>query len=308
MPNADMILRSSDLVDFRINRSAFVASSPFFGHLFSLPQSSDNDVVDGLPLVHCPEDASVLNSFISMVHSVPPSIPAPDSGDDLLNILAACKKYDMTTVQSSIRAEIRHKGLLSPSGAESFRLFAVASSKGLVPEMEATAIITLKYPMTFEFIGDALKSFEPWALHKLVRFRQYCHVSLFSCLWLLSRQELRPSRVWVGCPKADGGALPGWLENIFAAKSRRLDTFERPLPYVKPSSFRKEYVEALRAHIRENNCAFCMKIHTLNGESYCTEVEKKLAQAWDIRYVSRDELPGVRAHTKRMYLLFNHSD
>ena len=51
-----------------------------------------------------------------------------------------------------------------------------------------------------------------------------------------------------------------------------------------------------------------MKIHTLNGESYCTEVEKNLAQAWDIKYVSRDELPGVRAHTKRIYLSFDHSD
>jgi hypothetical protein len=115
--------------------------------MFSLPQSSDNEMVDGLPLVHCPEDASVLNSLISLLYSVPPDIP--DSDDGILILLAACQKYDMYTVQSSIRSEIRRRGLLSPSGAESFRLFAVASSKGLIPEMETAAIITLEHPMTF---------------------------------------------------------------------------------------------------------------------------------------------------------------
>jgi len=69
--------------------------------MFSLPQSSDNEVVDGLPLVHFPEDASVLNSLISMLYAVPPEIP--DSDDQVLTLLATCQKYDMTTVQSSIR-------------------------------------------------------------------------------------------------------------------------------------------------------------------------------------------------------------
>jgi hypothetical protein len=300
MPNADVILRSSDLVDFRVNRSVFVASSPFFGDMFSLPQSLDSEVVDGLPLVHCPEDASVLNSLISLLYPVPPEIP--DSDDDVLILLSACQKYDMATVQSSILAEIRRRGLLSPSGVESFRLFAVASSKGLIPEMEATAIITLEHPITFEFLGDALRSFEPWALRKLARFHQYCRVGLVSCLLLLSRKELTPSRIWVGCPKADAGALPDWLEKIFSTKFRKLDTFEHPLPFIKPSSFREEYLEALQAHIRENDCTFCTKIHALHGEHFCTEIEKKLTQAWDIRYLSRDELPGVRARTTRMYL------
>lgn len=254
-------------------------------------------MVDGLPLVHCPEDASVLNSLISLLYSVPPDIP--DSDDGILILLAACQKYDMYTVQSSIRSEIRRRGLLSPSGAESFRLFAVASSKGLIPEMETAAIITLEHPMTFEFLGDTLRSFEPWALRKLARFHQYCRVSLVSCLWLLSRKELAPLRAWVGCPKADAGALPDWLESIFSTKIRKLDTFEHPLPFVKPSSFREEYLEAFQAHVRENDCTFCMKIHALHGEHFCTEIEKKLTQAWDIRYVSRDELPGVRVHTAR---------
>ena len=312
MHHADVVLRSSDLVDFHVNRSVFAASSPFFSDMFSLPQPSDNEAIDGLPLVHCPEDASVLNSLISVLYSVPPDIP--DSYSDVLTILSVCQKYDMDiSVQSTIHAEIRRRGLLSPSGVESFRLFAVVSRMGLIPEMEATAIITLQHPMTFEFLGDVLGSFEPWALHKLARFREYCRISLISCLRMLSSQNLRPSRVWVGegCPKADGRVLPVWLESIFSTKFRVLDTctFEDPLPFVKPSSFRDEYLAALRAHVRDNDdCTYCMKIHALNGDDFCTDVEKRLAQAWDVQYVSRDELPGVRAYTTRMYPLFIHSE
>ena len=265
--------------------------------MFSLPQSSDNEVVDGLPLVHFPEDASVLNSLISMLYAVPPEIP--DSDDQVLTLLATCQKYDMTTVQSSIRTEVGRRGLLSPTGAESFRVFAVACRKVLIPEMEAAALLTLHYPMTFEYLGDTLRSFEPWALRKLARFHQYCRISLLSCLrllWIkLGINRIGPSSVWIGCPKADG-ALPDWLADIFLTKFPKLTTFKYPLPFVKPSSFREEYLVALQAHVRENNCSFCMKIHTLKGEEFCTEVEKKLAQAWDIQYVSRDELPGVRAY------------
>ena len=205
----------------------------------------------------------------------------------------------MTTVQSSIRTEVGRRGLLSPTGAESFRVFAVACRNGLIPEMEAAALLTLDYPMTFKFLGDILKSFEPWALHKLARFHRYCRVSLISCLqflWLkLGINSKGTSHVWVGCPKADG-ALPDWLSKIFLTKFSKLATFEYPLPFVNPSIFRQEYLVALQAHVRENDCSFCMKIHTLYGEAFCTEVEKKLTQAWDIRYISSDELPGVRAY------------
>jgi hypothetical protein len=178
--------------------------------------------------------------------------------------------------------------------------------------MEAAALLTLDYPMTFEFLGDALRSFEPWALRKLARFHRYCRISLTSCLrllWIkLGINHKGTSHVWVGCPKADG-ALPDWLSEIFLTKFPKLATFEYPLPFVKPSSFREEYLVALQAHVRENNCSFCMRIHTLKGEDFCTEIEKKLAQAWDIQYVSRDELPGVRAYaTFHRCPLFSPSD
>ena len=113
MPDADVIIQSSDSVNFRVRRSILATSSPFYGDLFSLPQPSDHIVVDGFPVVHLPEDAEVLDSLIPWLYHVPPELS--NSDDKILSLLAACQKYDMTTIQSSIRAEVSRRGLLLPT-------------------------------------------------------------------------------------------------------------------------------------------------------------------------------------------------
>ena len=100
---ADVILQSSDLVNFRVNKSVLATSSPLFSDIFTLPQPPNDTAPDELPVVHVSEDAVVLNSLISMLYPVPPEMPS--SSDDLLALLAATAKYDMDTIRSSIRAE-----------------------------------------------------------------------------------------------------------------------------------------------------------------------------------------------------------
>ena len=147
--------------------------------MFSLPQHANNEDIDGLPVVHLSEDAEVLNSLISMLYPVPPEIPSND--DNILALLAASQKYDMVAVQSSIRAEASHRGLLSPKGAEAFRVHAIAWRRRLIPKMETAARLTLDYPMTFDYLGEALRSFEGWVLRDLANLRQRCRDSLTPC-------------------------------------------------------------------------------------------------------------------------------
>ncbi|KAH9958134.1 hypothetical protein BC827DRAFT_1101431, partial [Russula dissimulans] len=177
-PGADIILRSSNLIHFRLHKSVLVTSSPFFRDMLSLPQPTSDESPDGLPLVDLPEDADVLNSLVSMLYPVTPDIPGSD--DSILDLLAAAQKYDMVAVQSSIRAAVSRRALLSPAGAEAFRVHAIACSKRLLPETEATARLTLHYPMTFESLGDALRSFDGWELRDLARFRLSCNAKLSS--------------------------------------------------------------------------------------------------------------------------------
>ena len=300
MPDADVILRSSDLVDFRIQRSILKTSSPFFDDLFSLPQPPDHEAVDGLPVVHLSEDAEILNSLISLLYPVTPELPA--SVDEVLTLLAACQKYDMATVQASIREQVDRRGLFSPTGAESFRFFATACKNRLIPEMKTAARLTLGYPMTFEYLGYTLRSFDGWALSDLARYRKHCRPGIASCFKAFANSNNETSKVWVGCPtnsrsergtsdEGEGSSLPMWLNEIFAVKKfQRLNTFASPL--VTPSSFRGEYLKALRVHVSEKDCTFCMKTHTLKGEEFCAEIEAKVAQAWDVEYLFSIEFPA----------------
>jgi hypothetical protein len=119
-------------------------ASPFFKDLLSLPQPSDSESVDGLPVVELSEGSELLNSLISVLYPVPTVVP--DSYEKVLlyllstceqltlyykvlYLLAACQKYDMVSVQSLIRAKIKLGEFPAPKGAEAFHAYAIASAK-----------------------------------------------------------------------------------------------------------------------------------------------------------------------------------
>lgn len=74
--DADIVIRSSDLVDFRVHRLVLSMASPKFANLLSLPQPSDQrETFDGLRVIILPEDSEVLNSLFSMLYPLDPVIP-----------------------------------------------------------------------------------------------------------------------------------------------------------------------------------------------------------------------------------------
>ena len=73
--DTNLIIRSSDHVDFRVHKSVLAMSSPFFKDLLSLPQPSDSESVDGLPVIQLPENSELLNSLISILYPIRTVIP-----------------------------------------------------------------------------------------------------------------------------------------------------------------------------------------------------------------------------------------
>ena len=90
VPDANLIIRSSDLVDFRVHKSVLAMASPFFKDLLSLPQPSDSEIVDGLPVVQLPESSELLNSLISILYPV--RTVMPNSYEKVLYLLATCQQ------------------------------------------------------------------------------------------------------------------------------------------------------------------------------------------------------------------------
>ncbi|KAH8984200.1 hypothetical protein EDB86DRAFT_162988 [Lactarius hatsudake] len=195
---ADIIVRSSDHVDFRIHKLILATSSPVFKDMFSLSQPSNNEAVDELPVIQLSEDAELVRALITALYPIPFEIPA--SYDNILALLATAQKYEMGTVQSSIRAEVSHRKLSILKGAQVFRAYAIASGKRLIPEMNMAARLSLDLPMTFQHIGVELRLFEGWALRALVEFRILYMDNLISCFKSFFDTSTGPSKIWIACP------------------------------------------------------------------------------------------------------------
>jgi hypothetical protein len=301
MSEADVIVRSSDRNNFRVHKVILASSSPVFRDMFSLPQSLDRDsgTVYGLPVVDISEDAELVRCLITILYPIPSKIPA--SYDRILALLAAAQKYDMVTVQSSIRGELTCRQLPVLVGAQAFHAYAIASSWRLIPELNKAASLTLDYPMMFEHLGGDLALFERSALQDLANFRKNCRDELVSCFEPYLDAINGPSTIWIGCQASkptgrtsnrDPPTLPTWLQECFTQQIEELkQDFTRSL--TKPSIIRAKYLEALRKHAVSGRCTFCLERHALQGEDYCMKLEQAITRARDKASVHLKSSPGV---------------
>jgi hypothetical protein len=91
VPGANLIIRSSDLVDFRVHTPVLAMASSVFTDLFSLPQppSSDSESDDEFPVVKLSEDSELLHSLVSIIYPVPTVIP--NSHEKVLYLLVTSR-------------------------------------------------------------------------------------------------------------------------------------------------------------------------------------------------------------------------
>jgi hypothetical protein len=181
----------------------------------------------------------------------------------------------MASVQLAIRGKVNCGEFPAPKGTDAFAAYAIASSKGLIPEMEKAARQTLDHPMTSEALGKGLRLFEGGALGDLANFRRRCRDNLSACFDSYSGALACRPLGWLG-PGVP--VLPKWLYQ-FLLRSRddlELQVFTHPLDI--HSRIRGEYLKALHAHL---DCKICLAMHAVQGSAFCAELERKLAQARD---------------------------
>ena len=88
--DTNLIIRSSDLVHFRVHKPVLAMASPFFKELLSLPQPPDGEIVDDLPVVQLSEGSELLNNLISMLYPI--RSVTPNSYEKVLYLLATCQQ------------------------------------------------------------------------------------------------------------------------------------------------------------------------------------------------------------------------
>ncbi|EPT05133.1 hypothetical protein FOMPIDRAFT_7824, partial [Fomitopsis schrenkii] len=146
--NADVILRSSDLCDFRARKAILAEASSVFDDMFSLPQpaatasasrqseSTSVDYKDGLPVIALQEGFSLLDMLLRLCYPIP-KLPI-NSIDTLAPVMAASIKYAMNGVTAMLREDLRRL-----SGEFPLRAFCLAVQHGFVPEAKHAAKASL---------------------------------------------------------------------------------------------------------------------------------------------------------------------
>ena len=146
---ADIILRSSDNIDFRVFKLFLSLASPFFETLFDIPQpvdeSEDQEVRDGLAVVPVTEDSKTLDALLRFCY---PCTLADDPKlevlQDAMDILEAARKYSLDAIEVKARQAISSPKFLD---AEPLRCFAIAHRGRLREETLLAAKYTLSHPL-----------------------------------------------------------------------------------------------------------------------------------------------------------------
>jgi len=146
---ADVILRSSDGIDFRVFKLFLSLASPFFETLFDIPQpaeaSDDQEVKEGLAVVPVIEDSKTLDALLRFCYPCTlADDPTLEVLQDALDVLEAARKYSLDAIEKKARQAITSPKILE---AEPLRCFAIAHRGRLREETLLAARQTLTLPL-----------------------------------------------------------------------------------------------------------------------------------------------------------------
>ncbi|KAJ8518373.1 hypothetical protein ONZ45_g4571 [Pleurotus djamor] len=99
-PDADIILRSSDGVEFRAHKLVLSLASPVFDDMFSMPQPKPSNEDTTLPIVQFDEDSVTLEILLRDCYPIPDHVFTDIS--DLMKVLRAADKYQVDRTLSRL--------------------------------------------------------------------------------------------------------------------------------------------------------------------------------------------------------------
>ncbi|OSX60896.1 hypothetical protein POSPLADRAFT_1170624, partial [Postia placenta MAD-698-R-SB12] len=164
--DADLILRSSDQVEFQIHRYAMTMASPVFQDVLSLPQPADT--LNGPPVVDLPEDSRTLYTILRICYPV--LDPKIDTIELARSVLDAALKYDMVVVVDYCKRALR-----SLAKSQPLRVYAIACTIGA----ETTARLAAgAYAKWLEGLSNQrVAEFEDMSAGCYFRLMLYCRSS-----------------------------------------------------------------------------------------------------------------------------------
>ncbi|EPT01085.1 hypothetical protein FOMPIDRAFT_1041463 [Fomitopsis schrenkii] len=210
--SADVILRSSDLVDFRVRKGILAEASSVFEDMFGIPQPeitpSQGDTREGLPVVKLEEDSDILQWLLRLCY--PGNSPRIDDLDNLRPIIRAAIKYDIPEVLRTLKENLG-------SFAESMpvRVYAIALQFKFEAEAREAARAFLARPVESADVPE-LVEITGKDLHNLLKYHRAC--SVVAARVASDPSWVPQSEVWFATCRAHGTCARKHLGNVNASE------------------------------------------------------------------------------------------
>jgi hypothetical protein len=176
-PDADIILRSCDDLDFRVQKVFLVKSSPMLGRLIrdASPHyhAAPSGAMGALPVVQLSERGAILYHLLTFLFPITPVLPP--TLEETMELLSVAQKYELNHTLVHIRGSISLKKVPLVNRDNALHVYSLAQKYSLRQEMVQAARITLKSPLTIEYLQGKLDLmrmdhlYELWKYHRTVR-------------------------------------------------------------------------------------------------------------------------------------------
>ncbi|KIL69197.1 hypothetical protein M378DRAFT_157432 [Amanita muscaria Koide BX008] len=173
---ADLILRSSDHVDFYVLGAFLRYVSPTFRTMFALNTGQaieDNEKKDGHPVVSVAEDSNTLRLLLDSIYPSSEERSLDDVGL-FWKAAKASQKYCMKIIEDKLRKRICASDLMKNNALS---VYAVATDLGWDDVAIAAARQTLETPLESLAYVDELKSITGVGFYRFLEYRFRCSKS-----------------------------------------------------------------------------------------------------------------------------------
>ncbi|VDC02995.1 unnamed protein product [Peniophora sp. CBMAI 1063] len=173
--DADVILRSSDNVDFRSYRIALKLASPIFETMFALPTpqrgSGGDEQKDGIAVVCMAENEKALRMLLSLCHANVEM--ALDTLDDIATAVQLASKFELQNARIAIRLLLREFASTDPERVYALA-WAMQSRELVLRAAEKSLSSPLILPKRAETSVPEFHDISAHALRQLITFQSRC--------------------------------------------------------------------------------------------------------------------------------------
>ncbi|KAI0266136.1 hypothetical protein BC834DRAFT_935728 [Gloeopeniophorella convolvens] len=238
--DADVIIRSSDRVDFHIYKFHLIKASPAFKEMLESTPSHGTTSAEGIssvPVLSLSEDKSVLTTLLSAIFPV--HLVIPETYEEMVQVFSAAYKYKLQSVVSILNTGFPELVPSMISRDDAFRAFCLARRYGLVDEAIPAAQTAIKDYEDIERLGAKLLFANDSSLGELWLYQQEVEKHVEPAVSALRKSEYA-QKIAESCK--DGA----WLADFF-------DTVSDEVSVRAPSLLQT----AFRSHTSSSSCEFC---------------------------------------------------